>query len=159
MIGRIIFAQLLEWPLWRYFTFVEQVESHPLLEQWLQHGCVWKENLSKLHPALRRPARKDRVIGEYVKRGHDEFGIRYCHPYFQQHYGMDEDLWCRFANGTVEKTFLTSTSSGQLAQCSHPSSPGNYCHGTKGLSFDRGYHASQAYDPGRISKEDEPKYE
>ena len=159
LIGRIIFAQLLEKPLWRYFTFVEQVESHPLFEQWLQHGWVWKENLSKLDPLLWPPTGKDAMIGEYVKQGCGEYGIRYSHRYFQRCYGMDWGLCHRFADGTVEKKFLTSTSPGQLAQCSHPSSPGNYCQGTKGLSFNRGHSPSQASTPGWTSKEDEPKYE
>jgi len=86
--------------------FVKQVESQPLFEQWLHHGWVWKENLSKLYPLLRLPARKDAVIGEYVKQGHDDYGIRYCHPYFQCFYGMDEKLWQRFPEGTVEKQLL-----------------------------------------------------
>lgn len=159
LVGRIIFAQLLEWPLWRYFTFVEQVESQPLLEQWLQHGWVWKDNLSKLSPLLHPPTKKDAVIGEYVKQGRDEYGIRYCHPYFQQCYGVDEDLWHRFADGTAKKKFLTSSSPGQLAQRPHPSALGNHCQGTKGLSFNRGHTPSQAPSSGRTSKEDEPKYE
>jgi len=159
LIGRIIFAHLLGWPLWRYFTFVEQVESHPLFQQWLQHGWVWKENLSTLPSFLFAPTRKDAVIGEYVKQGHGEYGIRYCHPYFQRCYGTDKELWYRFADGTVEKKFLTSSSPGQLAQRPHPSSLGNHCQGTKGLSFNRGHFPSQAYDPGRTGKEDEPRYE
>jgi len=148
LVGRIIFAQLLEWPLWRYFTFVEQVESQPLLEQWLQHGWVWKDNLSKLSPLSRPVTRKDAVIGEYVKQERDEYGIRYFHPYFQRSYRMDEELWHCFADSTVEKTFLTSTSPGQLTQCSYPPSLGNYCQGTKGLSFNRGHSLSQAFAPG-----------
>lgn len=106
MIGKIIFANLLELPIWKYFMFAREVKRQPLLEQWIEKGWVWENNLSGLRPLLRAPTRKDTMIGEYAEEGHNEYGMRYFHPYFQHHYGMHKDLWSRFLDGTVEKRLL-----------------------------------------------------
>lgn len=105
MIGRIIFANLLEQPVQRYFNFVKRVESQHLLERWLHCGWVWKENLADIAPLL-QPVGKDGVIGKYVIKGQNEWLLLYFHPYFQHHYGMHESLWRRFFDGSVEKRLL-----------------------------------------------------
>lgn len=66
MIGSIIFARLLEQPLWRYFAFVKQVERHPLFEPWLHRGWVWKERGKTAHIERWNLTLRQR-LGRYVR--------------------------------------------------------------------------------------------
>lgn len=65
-----------------------------------------KKNLSPLKPLFRTPGRGDAVIGQYVKQGFGEYGIRYHHPFFQQFYWMKDWLWNYFSDGSSEKRLL-----------------------------------------------------
>ncbi|MGR3177247.1 MAG: RNA polymerase factor sigma-54 [Candidatus Anammoxibacter sp.] len=106
MIGRIIFANVLAQPLWKYFTFVERIEKHSLFEKWHSNGWLLKENLSIVSSLFRNPTRKERVVGKYVKQLNGKYDIQYFNTYFQTFYRIQEDLFSSFSKGTVEKRLL-----------------------------------------------------
>jgi len=106
LIGKIIFANLLELPLYKYFNFIKKIEDNPILKDWLKQGLVQKENLSVIKPILHIPEKKHQLIGKYIKKNNNEYSIMYYNLYFQFYYKIDNSLWPRFENQTDKKQLL-----------------------------------------------------
>ena len=109
IIGRIIFANLLEMPLQKYFTFVKHTEEKRLFKEWLDQGCLHKESLShgKASSSPFNPdCHRDRVIAQYRGNSCGEYEVRYSHPHFQQIYRIAERFWHSFGKGSDEKRLL-----------------------------------------------------
>ncbi|MCH8317014.1 MAG: hypothetical protein IIA88_00725 [Bacteroidetes bacterium] len=111
LLGRIIFSNLLQMPLWQYYQFIDKLNVDPVIAEWLQEGLINKYNIATFYETPQIPDKTHFAIGSYMEApattGFSTIShIKYIHPYFQHYYNINNSLWNNFRDPSLKKRLL-----------------------------------------------------